>query len=102
MPRWITITGSDWTEAAASFRSGATITVRVPPTIWCWIVIRVGNGRRARPGWEWVKNGRLWRRITAPATGARYVFLARVFTHLTTRFASSVGVSATVVPAGAV
>ena len=33
MPRWITITGSDLTEAASSFRSGATITVRVPPTI---------------------------------------------------------------------
>ena len=41
-------------------------------TIACSIIIRVGNRRRARPGCECVKNGRLWRRSSVPSTGARY------------------------------
>ena len=64
--------------------------------------MRVGKGRRVRPGCACVKKGRPWRRITVPATGARYVFLASVFTHLATRLVSSVGVSRIAVSAGAV
>src|SRR5690348_14478993 len=96
------MTGSDLADAAWSFRTGATIVARVPATIVFRIIIRVVNGRRARPGWAWVKNGRLWRRTTWPATGARYVFVARVLTYLISRFVSSVGSRATAVSAGAV
>ena len=102
MPRWITMTGSDLTASALSFFTGATIAVWSPLTTASRISIRVGKGRSARPGCASVKNGRLWRRRTLPATGARYVFFASVFTHLATRFVSSVGVSRMVVRAGAV
>ena len=96
------MTGSDLTAAASSFLTGATITVWSPLTTASRISIRVGKGRRARPGCACVKKGRPWRRSTVPATGARYVFLARVLTHFATSLVPSVGVSRMAVSAGAV
>jgi len=95
------MTGCDLALAAASFRSGATTSVRVPARIWCRIIIRVENFRSDRPGWACVKNGRFRRRSSLPATGARSVFLASVRTHLATSRELTVGVSGTAVSAGA-
>ena len=61
-----------------------------------------GTAAARGPDARAVKNGRLWRRRTLPATGARYVFFASAFTHFATRFVSSVGVSRMAVSTGAV
>ncbi len=68
----------DHRRRLAPRRPGASAAVRRSPsacrvTIASRISIRVGNVRSARPGCACVKNGRLCRRITLPATGARYV-----------------------------
>ena len=102
MPRWITMIGSAFAAAAAILRRGARIVVRAPLTIAARIRIRVGNFPSARPGRECVSTGRLWRRITVPATGARSVLAARVFTHFTMSCMSKVGVSGRTVSAAAV
>src|SRR5215472_6701774 len=98
----MTMIGCDFADAAGMIFRGARIVVRGPATVAARIRIRVGNFLSWRPGRECVSTGRLCRRITAPATGARSVLAASFPTHLTMRCMSKVGVSGTTVSAVAV
>src|SRR5262245_33930907 len=98
----MTMIGCAFAAVAATVFSGARIVVRVPLRMAARIRIRVATFTSERPGRECVSTGRLLRRTTAPATGARSVLVARVRTHLTMRCMLYVGVSGTTVSGVAV